>query len=134
MNRSTFDQIIDALHPAGDCPVGYPRFEYYLFLDDERYPTDITDVDLSLFRIARNFDDAVWYIRTFGMPGWISFDHDLGAPANRTGMDFAKWLVDYMIDNDIPADLLRFDVHSQNPIGAENIRSYLNQYKQQYDV
>jgi hypothetical protein len=43
-------------------------------------------------------------------------------------MDFAKWLVDYMLDNDIPVDLLAFRVHSQNPIGAENIRMYLNSF------
>lgn len=94
-----------------------------LFLDDERYPTDNTWV------IARNFDDAVWYVKSYGLPVFISFDHDLGAPQNRTGMDFAKWLVNHIIDNDLPIDD-DFDwyVHSQNPIGAENIRSYLNQF------
>jgi hypothetical protein len=108
-------------------PIGTPQFTYYLYLDDERYP-DYNPLDNDRWRIARNFDDAVWYVRTYGMPMYISFDHDLGAPQNRTGMDFAKWLVDYMLDNDIPVDLLAFRVHSQNPIGAENIRMYLNNF------
>jgi hypothetical protein len=94
-----------------------------LFLDDERYP--ITND----WHIARNFDDAVWYVTNYGVPYYISFDHDLGHPGNRTGMDFAKWFVIHVTDNelDLPNNF-DFYVHSQNPIGAENIRSYMTQW------
>lgn len=93
-----------------------------LFLDDERYPIDNNWV------IARNFDDAVWYVTNYGLPYFISFDHDLGSPGNRTGMDFAKWFIDYIIDNDLVVEDFDFFVHSQNPVGAENIRSLMGQF------
>lgn len=64
----------------------------------------------------------------------ISFDHDLadqhyGGNFNdeRTGFDCAKYLVEWCMDND--KDLPEWTVHSMNPIGAENINSYLNNYK-----
>lgn len=97
---------------------------YKLYLDDERYPP--AD-DLS-WRIARNYDDACWYIRTYGMPSFISFDHDLGAPQNRTGYDFAHWLINYMMDNDLEFTF-EYYVHSMNPVGAENIRKLLENYR-----
>jgi len=102
------------------------EFFYKLFLDDERYPSD-----KSHWIIARNFDDAVWYVENYGLPAFISFDHDLGHPQNRTGMDFAKWLCDWIMDNDKSIDVsISFDyyVHSQNPVGAENIRHYMENF------
>lgn len=96
-----------------------------LFLDDERYPVD------NRWVIARNVDDAIWYVTNYGMPSFISFDHDLG-PFKQSGMDLAKWLVEYIMDNDVNIDNFEFYVHSQNPIGAENIRSLLNKLKEHY--
>lgn len=85
-----------------------------LFLDDERYPVD------NRWVIARNVDDAIWYITNYGMPSFISFDHDLG-PFKQSGMD-----------NDVNIDNFEFYVHSQNPVGAENIRSLLNKLKEHF--
>ena len=96
-----------------------------LFLDDERYPVD------NRWVIARNVDDAIWYITNYGMPSFISFDHDLG-PFKQSGMDLAKWLVGYIMDNDVNIDNFEFYVHSQNPVGAENIRSLLNKLKEHF--
>ncbi len=96
-----------------------------LFLDDERYPVDNTWV------IARNVDDAIWYVTNYGMPSFISFDHDLG-PFKQSGMDLAKWLVGYIMDNDVNIDNFEFYVHSQNPVGAENIRSLMNKLKEYF--
>jgi hypothetical protein len=92
-----------------------------LFLDDERYPTDNSWV------IARNFDDAVWYVTNYGLPVFISFDHDLGHPNNRTGYDFVKWLGEYMLDNNFyfPTKFAYY-IHSQNPVGAKNIQHYMS--------
>ena len=96
-----------------------------LFLDDERYPVD------NRWVIARNVDDAIWYITNYGMPSFISFDHDLG-PFKQSGMDLAKWLVGYIMDNDVNIDNFEFYVHSQNPVGAENIRSLINKLKEHF--
>jgi len=91
-----------------------------LFLDDERYPVDPE------FYIARNFDDAVWLVMNKGFPIEMSLDHDLGSPGNRTGMDFVKWLVAYFIQEDVDfPDGFSYTIHSQNPVGAKNMRSYM---------
>jgi hypothetical protein len=98
-----------------------------LFLDDERYPTDNSWV------IARNYDDAVWYVKSYGVPYHIAFDHDLGSPANMTGYDFAKWFCAYVEDNNVILDDdFVFTIHSQNPIGAENIKAFMKNFLRYY--
>ena len=44
----------------------------------------------------------------------------------KTGFTAAKWLVDYCIDNN--KEVPKFNVHSANPVGANNIRSFLNNF------
>ena len=100
--------------------------DWKLFLDDERYP------DPSGWIIARNYHDAVWYVQNYGIPSHISFDHDLGSPQNMTGMDFAKWFCNYVMDHDIPNPGFTYHVHSMNPVGAKNIDCYMNQFIQCY--
>ena len=92
---------------------------YKMFIDDERYPVDDTWV------ICRNSTAAILYIEQNGLPVYISFDHDLGG--NDTSILFINWLIDYLLDNELvlPKDFSYY-VHSQNPIGAENIRSKMN--------
>ena len=41
----------------------------------------------------------------------------------KTGFDCAKWLVDWCLENSLK--LPDFVVHSANPIGKQNIQSYL---------
>ena len=41
-------------------------------------------------------------------------------------MDCVKWLVDYCIDNQLP--LPRYNFQTANPIGKENMKSYLDNY------
>jgi len=95
-----------------------------LFLDDERFPVD----DGRNWRIARTKKHALDYCVAYGAPEHISFDHDLGYN-QPSGMDFVKEFVrlDQEKAIDIPVDFT-FYVHSQNPVGAENIRQYLTQY------
>ena len=110
------------------------NMKWKLFLDDERYPPKETEgfrIDNS-WVISRNVDDAIWYVTNYGMPFFISFDHDLGA-FKQTGMDFAKWLVNYILYNNVSLDDFDFFVHSQNPCGAENIRSLMSQLKQKIE-
>jgi len=98
-----------------------------LFLDDIRpLPNDSFD-------LARSYDEAILYVKKFGIPNFISFDHDLGVDLEEklvpTGYDFTKWLVEMDMDKKylFPRDF-DFIVHSANPVGKENIKIYLNNY------
>lgn len=94
---------------------------YKMFLDDERMPT--TDD----YVVVRSFDEAVSYMNENGLPSFITFDHDLGSDF-RNGFHVANWIVGYCLDNNI-SHLPNWEVHSQNPVGAENIRGLLNNAK-----
>lgn len=107
---------------------------YRLFLDDIRMPPP------GYWVIARSMDDAVWYIKNLGIPYFISFDHDLadehyiiGQTYEKTGYDFAKWFCNFVLENDI--DLpgkFNYSVHSMNPVGAKNIRDYMEEFIDHY--
>jgi len=71
-----------------------------------------------------NYADFVEYITQNGLPDFISFDHDLGE--DESGYDCAKYLVEYCIEYNLP--LPKFSVHSQNPVGKENIERLLNNF------
>lgn len=76
-----------------------------------------------------SYEGFVHWINNYGMPDAICFDHDLGGiddKDEKTGLDCAKYLVSYCMDKNI--DVCPFNVHSSNPVGAKNIRSYLNNY------
>jgi hypothetical protein len=45
----------------------------------------------------------------------------------KTGYDAAKWLIEFCMDNEVV--LPKFLVHSQNPVGRENIELYLANFK-----
>lgn len=95
--------------------------------------------------VVRNYEEFVNYITNKGLPYLISFDHDLADEhydpsmysgnyddvaknfKEKTGMDCAKWLVDYCLDNE--KQLPKFVVHSMNPAGTKNISSLLNDFK-----
>lgn len=89
---------------------------YSLFIDDERYPSDTSKDN---WVICRTFDEAVEMFKSC-IPDHISFDHDLGE-SSKSGFDFAKWIVDYDIENNILKSTFSWYIHSQNPIGAKNI-------------
>lgn len=102
-----------------------------LWLDDVRDPfkgkwiSTITDgfPHLGDFEVVwvKDYNSFVSYIRFFGVPEAISFDHDLGP--GQSGYDCAKWLVDYCIDHKVP--LPQYRMHSSNPVGKQNILAYL---------
>jgi hypothetical protein len=112
-----------------------------LFLDDIRFPEDVryNYGPYDRLRICRNMDDAVWAVKQYGLPTFISFDHDLAdthyiiGDGEKTGYTFAKWLCDYIMDNNLrlPAGF-DFFVHSMNPVGAENIRKYMENFLKQW--
>jgi hypothetical protein len=116
-----------------------------IFIDDERDPSENDKFDV----IIRNSSDALYLFNTFIKSqnpiiktlwksyfdligdfekiSYISFDHDLGQDSEN-GLSIAKSLVDVDIDFNILADDFKFYVHSQNPVGKENIEKYLSQY------
>lgn len=99
---------------------------------------------------AKNYKEFVYFAELIDLPTIISFDHDLADEhytperlwnnyeeskkyqeaqvyTEKTGMDCAKWLIDYCLDNNL--DLPRYFVHSANPPGADNIRKILTNFK-----
>ena len=122
-----------------------------LWLDDVRDPFE-NDGEWQNFAPMRaseviwvkNYEEFVGWITENGLPDGIAFDHDLAhehyAPKEhwdekyhpwaesqdfkeKTGMDCAKWLVDYCMDND--AELPLVSSQSANPPGRDNILSLL---------
>lgn len=126
-----------------------------LFLDDYRDPIHCAEymyrrgVDCRIYHerwdIVRSYGQFVDYIKNNGVPEMIGFDHDLADTTqlldelpidqyrniaeNReyTGLDCAKFIVEYCLENKLPLPICI--VHSMNPIGRENIESYINNVK-----
>lgn len=93
-----------------------------LFIDDER---DIAVIDNDSWFMARSYQEAVDLVSRMGMPISIDFDHDLGD--GPTGAAFADWLIGCMLNKmwKFP-NSFSYYVHSQNPIGANNIRGKMD--------
>lgn len=116
---------------------------YKLFIDDERFPVGIfpsaksflSELSLNLFKkdffgfsvISRNYTQTKNLIDLYGIPNFISFDHDLGESKN--GYEIARYIIEQDLDGKhmIPSNF-SFYVHSQNPIGKSNIENILLSY------
>ena len=120
--------------------------KYNIFLDDIRVPTDVTwanipaDQHYSLVRSYKEFVDLITLRRE--VPKYVCYDHDLAdthyghglnnneipyeSYKEKTGYDAAKWLVNYCMERGIKHP--SYVVHSMNPIGKQNIESYINSY------
>ena len=129
-----------------------------IYLDDVRTP-----IEKDQWVIVRSYDEFVEKINEIGLENidMISLDHDLGDTAmaewhrnvyhnyelnydnitEKTGMDCAKWLVNYFYDvnpfwGDFSRDKKRTEeflfpkvyTHSANPIGSANIMGYINNF------
>lgn len=124
-----------------------------LYLDDQRTATT-TIPGYEEWKIVRNYDQFVDYIKKNGIPDLISFDHDLAEEhmkdyfdqmlnmgcqfpkyesfKEKTGLDCARWLIEeYCQPNNLL--LKTCSVHSHNPVGATNIQSYINGFKKHTD-
>lgn len=112
-----------------------------LFLDDVRLPNDAfqyTQQTIFLnhnWEVVINYNEFTNWITRYGLPRFISFDHDLAdfdelnenQDAEKTGYDCAKWLIDYCLDNNLKCP--NFYCHSMNPVGRDKINSILEQFK-----
>ena len=132
-----------------------------LFLDDVRSPKDairlVPDKHNQFYfandwDVVRNYDEFVQYIEINGVPKFVSFDHDLGDTAmdeyfrnvatkgtldydnikEMTGLDCAKFLVEYCADENQP--LPEYLVHSANPVGKRNIEGFLENAKKHLNI
>jgi hypothetical protein len=111
---------------------------YTLFLDDERNVSDVSWMQIPFVGetiVVRNFAQFVSIIETKGVPGHVSFDHDLAdivGNVENSGYTCAKWLVDYCIDNDklFPS----YTVHSMNPVGKKRITDYIEWAKERMNI
>lgn len=128
-----------------------------LFLDDIRQPKDACHIVSnpkiywdSDWSTVKNYVEFCEWIKTNGLPDIVSFDHDLAdihyeidfndwndATADQlgveeTGLDCAKWMVNYCITNNVT--LPEYYVHSANPVGRKNIKSYLDNAKKHLDL
>lgn len=116
-----------------------------IFLDDERVIQDVTWVDYSKWSGAYVISQSstsrlISYIKHYGKYfDWentlFSLDHDLQdfeGEEESTGYTFIKWLIDFMVENEISLKFLNVVVHSQNPIGKENIEKYISNAKLHY--
>lgn len=120
---------------------------YSIFLDDEREVSFIKKYidlyeenwfDFWTIHIVRNIEQFKKILDKYIIaPVFISFDHDLWIKDNwkleEDGYDIAKMIVNIDIDKgnfpkfNLNEDFI-FNVHSMNPIWAENIKWYLNNY------
>ena len=109
---------------------------YNLFLDDVRSPMCLGL--LISWETVKNYNAFVNIITDKGLPDFISFDHDLcwedidkdpfsESFVEKTGMDCAKWLVEYCTKNKL--SLPKWQVHSLNVDGKKNIISLLKSYE-----
>ena len=99
-----------------------------LWLDDYRNPMENDWLNFSPIGKdvevvwVKSFDEFVDYLnKPIPLPDAICFDHDLGE--EKTGMDAAKYLVN--LCNNLRLKLPKFNSQSSNPVGRENIMSYL---------
>jgi hypothetical protein len=91
-----------------------------IFLDDIREPPDNT------WDVARSYEDALFLVEYLGFPDEVSFDHDLGT--EKTGLDFAHFLIELDLDTGAMPVQFTYRVHSANPVGRANIEGLLSGY------
>lgn len=124
-----------------------------LWLDDKRDPFEKDWINwLAQYSPIEQPFEVVWvksysefinWITINVLPSGICFDHDLGEDVakskvksgiskkqarrekklSKSGMDCAKWLVEYCLDNNLK--LPPYNIQSANPAGRDNINGLL---------
>lgn len=106
------------------------------WIDDERCPDWFFPKEFyEEFTVIwiKDYHMFEFYLVHLGVPYEIHFDHDLGNSDMYTGLDCAKLLVQYCMDNceSLPE---RYACHSSNPSGRDNILSVLDSYKKSLEL
>lgn len=101
-----------------------------IFLDDFRKPNKYVNCNINNVYQAYNYDEFINLLNKlynkYKRIDEIWFDHDLGSADDGNGLDCAKYLVDFCIDNNIK--LPEYHIQSANSVGKANIDSYLKSY------
>lgn len=109
-----------------DAVDSYATGDWSMFIDDERVPGKDVSESVVIVRSSQEAIDFCTAVKS--LPKNIMFDHDLGG--DDTSMRFIRWMIDELY-RDEPKYKLRtdfkFSVHSQNPVGAKNIKSLMDQ-------
>lgn len=123
------------------------KLKYFLFLDDRRTlemamkedPFFLSflrnsNCNLNDIKIAKNKKEFVNIVNEFGIPNYISFDHDLadwdykdGQKIENTGDTCAKYLCQLCYDHNMKLPI--YYVHSNNPAGKKNIKTTFEFYR-----
>jgi len=96
-------------------PKIHARLEYYQEWEEEKYIW------------ALNTVQAVYYVLMWGPPEFMALDHDLGG--SETTIDFLKWLQEKYPD--CPPG---YACHTANPVGRENMISFMESWKKSLDL
>lgn len=109
-----------------------------ILLDDERnysdiywisYPKHDEVIVLRTYQQFKNFVDNLDSLKDL----LFTFDHDIQdfhSKGEYTGFDCVKYLIELIQDNTIlNINDLNYCVHSMNPIGAANIKNYIENFK-----
>jgi hypothetical protein len=131
--------------------------ETLLWLDDIRNPreeiwwnwiiqAELNPDDYDIVWVKSHAEFTKW-ITVNGLPAVICFDHDLGEDLAKgrvskgmskrqarilkretlSGFDCAKWLIEFCLDNELNAPEYR--IQSANPVGAENIKGLIENFR-----
>lgn len=132
------------------------QMETKIFIDDDRQPVECVKLmknrisDTSIYAqkdwiVIRTFGEFKRWVEENGLPTLISFDHDI-APKNEdrehidindwfdleenrewNGVDCLKIVINYCLDHNcsLPGIL----IHSQNPVGHDNIEADVKRFK-----
>jgi hypothetical protein len=131
--------------------------ETLLWLDDIRNPREeiwwnwiieagLNPGDYNIVWVKSYAEFTKW-ISINGLPAVICFDHDLGEDVAKgrvskgmskrqarilkretlSGFDCAKWLIEFCLDNELNAP--EFKIQSANPVGAENIKGLIENFR-----
>lgn len=129
---------------------------YGLWLDDKRNPFEkdwknwifqYSPIPTTYEVVwVKSYDEFISWISKYGFPVVFFFDHDLADDVatekvkkgmskrqarkekkkSKSGMDCAKWLVEYCLDNDL--ELPPYRIQSANPAGRDNIDGLLKSF------
>ena len=76
---------------------------------------------------AASSEQAILFVKKYGPPYLMNLDHDLSD--NDNAMIFLKWLSENYYDQ-IPG----YIVHSANPVGKNNIISYMESWRKSFEL
>lgn len=99
--------------------------EWKLWLDDMRNPIDYAlKYKTDQYIWAVNTDQAEYYVEMWGPPVHMALDHDLGLRSGGDVPVFLKWL-----QRKHPDFVPTYLFITANPVGEQNMRSFLESWK-----